>query len=84
MAVIILFDANKDGTIDEGEIKQASENLAKLDKNEDGKITKDDIIKSHEDYRPRKGRGDRGGPRDGRGRGPGRGAGRGAEKPSSE
>jgi hypothetical protein len=83
MAVMILFDANKDGTIDETEIKQAAEILKKLDKNEDGKITPEDIAKTREDYRPRKGRRDRG-PREGRGRGSGRGARRGQEKPPSE
>jgi Ca2+-binding EF-hand superfamily protein len=37
------LDANKDGTIDEKEIKDASAALKKLDKNGDGKLTREEL-----------------------------------------
>jgi hypothetical protein len=37
------LDANRDGTIDESEIRQASESLRKLDKNNDGKLTMEEL-----------------------------------------
>lgn len=54
------LDANRDGVIDEAEIRHAPEALRKLDKNDDGKLTLDEL-------RPGPG----GGPR--AGMGPGRG-----------
>jgi hypothetical protein len=37
------LDLNHDGTIDEHEIKDASKSLLKLDKNNDGKLTLDEL-----------------------------------------
>jgi hypothetical protein len=37
------LDANRDGVIDEKEIKQAPEALRKLDKNNDGKLTMEEL-----------------------------------------
>jgi len=61
------LDINKDGTIDDYEMKNAEESLKALDKNKDGKITIDEI-------RPVFPQGQ--GPGQGRGQGgPGRGSG---------
>lgn len=45
MLLMRLFDANKDGRIDEAEIDQAGQRLRKLDVNSDGEITPADIEK---------------------------------------
>jgi hypothetical protein len=61
------LDINKDGTVDDYEMKNAEESLKALDKNKDGKITIDEI-------RPVFPQGQ--GPGQGRGQGgPGRGSG---------
>ena len=39
---IAALDTNNDGVIDAGEISKASENLKKLDKNGDGKLSPDE------------------------------------------
>jgi hypothetical protein len=41
--VIAVLDANNDGVIDETEIANAAAALKKLDKNGDGKLTRDEI-----------------------------------------
>lgn len=41
--VIAVLDANSDGVIDESEIANAAAALKKLDKNGDGKLTRDEI-----------------------------------------
>lgn len=41
--VIAVLDANSDGVIDETEIANAAAALKKLDKNGDGKLTRDEI-----------------------------------------
>lgn len=41
--IIAALDANGDGVIDAGEIKNAVAALMKLDKNKDGKLTSDEI-----------------------------------------
>lgn len=45
--VMAALDANKDGVIDAAEIANASAALAKLDKNEDGKLTEDELRPAH-------------------------------------
>lgn len=63
MLLIRALDANSDGVIDEQEIANASNALAKLDRNGDGKITRDEL-------RPPRREGDREQPPRERGRGP--------------
>ena len=86
--LIAALDLNHDGIIDAEEITKAAESLKKLDKNGDGKITKDA-------YRPQRpaGQGGQGGPGmrgGGGGRGPGGGGqgggqgGQAPQRPSSE
>lgn len=43
MAFLAIFDANKDGVIDATEISNAATALKTLDKNNDGKITQDEL-----------------------------------------
>jgi len=43
MALLMIFDANKDGTIDATEISNAATALKTLDKNNDGQITADEM-----------------------------------------
>lgn len=76
--IIEALDANKDGTLDAGEIAKASEALKKLDKNGDGKITADE-------YRPQRppGAGGPGGPGGQGGQG-GQGRGPGGQRPNAE
>ena len=68
--VIIALDLNHDGTIDADEIAKASDSLKTLDKNGDGKLTRDELRPP----RPEgfggpggEGRGEDRGPRHGRG-----------------
>ena len=42
--IITVLDANEDGVIDAAEIAKASESLKKLDKNGDGKLTREEIM----------------------------------------
>ena len=44
MPIVAALDLNKDGTIDAKEIAKASESLKKLDKNDDGKLTPDELL----------------------------------------
>ena len=41
--LVAALDANRDGIVDEAEIKNASEALRKLDKNGDGKLTPEEL-----------------------------------------
>ena len=63
--LVAALDLNHDGDIDASEIAKASESLKTLDKNGDGKISRDEMRPP----RPEGGQGDRRGP--GQGRGPG-------------
>ena len=63
-----VFDTDGDGSISEAEISAASAVLAKLDTNQDGKTTNEEILAS-----TGRGPGQQGGPGAGRGQGPGQG-----------
>ena len=39
----MVFDTDKDGTLSADEIKKASESLSKLDKDGDGKLSKEEL-----------------------------------------
>jgi len=41
--LLMVFDTDKDGTLSADEIKKASESLAKLDKDGDGKLSKEEL-----------------------------------------
>lgn len=41
--ILVIFDADRDGVISEDEIDDASDALAKLDKNGDGEITREEL-----------------------------------------
>lgn len=60
--ILAFFDTDRDGEISEDEIDAASDKLAELDRNEDGRITR-------EEMKPPRGEGDRP-PRDGEPKGP--------------
>ena len=60
--IFAFFDANRDGELSEQEIDKASEALARLDRNGDGRITR-------EEMRPPQGEGDEGGKRPPKGEG---------------
>jgi len=42
--ILVIFDADRDGVISEEEIEDASDALAKLDKNGDGEITREELM----------------------------------------
>ena len=69
--LVAALDLNHDGDIDAAEIAKASESLKTLDKNGDGKISRDEMRPP----RPEGGQGERRGPGQGRGPGEGRGPG---------
>ena len=58
------LDADRNGVIDEAEIKDAAEALRKLDKNQDGKLTAEELRPARPEGAPA---GERFGPRDGNG-----------------
>ena len=70
MPIIIILDIDKDGEISADEIKVAAKSLKKLDKNNDGKISMEEMSP---DFSQMMGRG--GGPGGGRGGPGGRGGG---------
>lgn len=57
--IIATLDLNKDGEIDADEIAKASQSLLKLDKNGDGKLTRDELRPPFPEGGPREGRGPR-------------------------
>lgn len=42
--ILIIFDTDRDGVISEDEIAAASDALAKLDRNEDGQLTREELM----------------------------------------
>src|SRR6056297_3403067 len=64
MPVLAVLDADKDGTISESEIANASAALKTLDQNSDGKLTANEL---RPEMGAMRGRGDGGGPRGGGG-----------------
>ena len=64
--LIAALDTNKDGTIDADEIAKAPEALKSLDKNGDGKLTREELMPARGERRG----GDRGSQQGGPGRGP--------------
>lgn len=77
--LVAALDTNRDGVIDADEMAKAAESLKKLDKNNDGKLTMEEL---RPQGGPRDGEGGPRGPRDGEG-GPRRGPrdGEGGQKP---
>ncbi len=57
--IIAALDLNKDGEIDANEIAKASQSLLTLDKNGDGKLTRDELRPPHPEGGPGEGRGPR-------------------------
>lgn len=41
--LLVIFDTDRDGTLSAEEIKKASESLAKLDKDGDGKLSREEL-----------------------------------------
>ena len=84
MPIIEALDLNKDGIIQAEELARASKSLATLDKNEDGKLTPDELrppqLRGRGGFQGPGGEGRRGGP-EGMG---GRGAGRVPQRPPPE
>ncbi len=64
MPLIAALDANADGVIDADEINNASAALKKLDKNGDGKLTREELMPPRPEGAPERGEGKRA-PRDG-------------------
>ena len=76
MPIIIILDIDKDGEISADEIKVAAKSLKKLDKNNDGKISMEEMSPDFSQMMGRGGDGGRGGgPGGGRGGAGGRGGG---------